>query len=143
MKTLYLSMLTVLWLTGCANHVLKMVSEDGGAFTTGVLVHGSRESNRLVLEMSNQRYEARGFAVERKTHLAELREGYYSSNPKHWDRVFSGLNTEHVIYSMKTIARSTEGHEISCHLIWQSGVNVTASGVCTDQAGTAFPVSFR
>jgi len=140
MKTLYLSMLAVLWLTGCAGYVHQMVREDGVPFTAGELVHDRGENNRLVLEMSNRRYEARGFAVERRTNLAELRKRYYFTNPTHWDRIFSGLNTEHVVYSFETVAKSTEGHEISCRLIWKSGAK--PAGVCTDQEGTAFPVSF-
>ena len=139
MKTLYLSMLAVLWLTGCTGYVHKMVREDGVLFTAGELVHDKGESNRLVLEMSNQRYEAHGFTVERETNLAELRKRYIS-NPKHWGRVFSGLNTEHVVYSFETVAKSAEGHEISCRLIWKFGAN--PAGVCTDKENTEFPVRF-
>ncbi|MDO8813240.1 MAG: hypothetical protein Q7J38_14590 [Gallionella sp.] len=140
MKTFYLSMLTILWLTGCAGYVHQMVKEDGVPFTAGELVHDRGENNRLVLEMSNRRYEAHGFAVERQTHWAELRKRYYSSHPKHWDRIFSGLSTEHVVYSFETVARSAEGYEVSCRLVWKSGAQ--PAGVCTDQEGTAFTVRF-
>jgi hypothetical protein len=140
MKTFYLSVLAVLWLTGCTGYVHKMIREDGVPFTAGELVHDQGESNRLVLEMSNRRYEAHGFAIERETNLAELRKRYIS-NPKHWNRVFSGLNTEHVVYSFETVARSAEGQEISCRLVWKSGAKPT--GVCTDQEGTAFLVRFE
>lgn len=141
----FLSMLAVLWLTGCANpaHVHQMVSKDGGAFAAGELIHDHDrgKDNHLVLEMSNRRYEAHGFTVERHTHLGELRKRYYFSNPKRWDRIFSGLDTSHVTYCIETSARSDDGHELSCSLIWKFGDKPT--GFCTDQAGTAFPVSFE
>lgn len=145
MKTFFLSMLTVLWLTGCANpaHVHQMVSKDDGIFTAGELIHDHErgKNNHLVLEMSNRRYEAHGFPVERHTNLGELRKRYYFSNPKRWDRIFSRLDTSHVTYCIETIARSAERQELSCSLIWKFGAK--PAGFCTDEAGTAFPVSFE
>ena len=145
MRTFCLSILAVLWLTGCANpaHVHQMVSKNEGVFTDGELIHDHErgQNNHLVLEISNQRYDAHGFAVERHTHLGELRKRYYLSNPKRWDRIFSGLDTAHVTYCIETIAGSADGHELSCSLIWKFGAK--PAGSCTDQAGTAFPVSFE
>lgn len=140
MKTFYLSILAVLWLTGCTGYVHQMVREDGVPFTAGELVHDRGENNRLVLEMSNRRYEAHGFAVERQTNVEALRKRYYSTNPKHWDQVFSGLNTDHVVYSFETVAISAEGQKVSCRFAWKSGAK--PAGVCTDQEGTAFLVRF-
>lgn len=141
MKILNLSMLAILLLTGCASPVHQVVKEDDGPFIVGELIHDRGENNRLVLETSNRRYEARGFVVERQTNLAELRKRYYGVNPKHWKRIFSGLDTDHVIYSIETIAKSAEGQELSCSLMWKS--RVKPAGVCTDKAGTEFPVRFN
>jgi hypothetical protein len=141
MKTQYLSILAILLLTGCANTVHQVIKEDDGPFVFGELVHDRGESNRLVLETSNRRYEARGFAVERQTNLAELRKRYYGVNPKHWKRIFAGLDTDHVVYSIETIAKSVEGQELSCRLMWKSGAK--PSGVCTDQTKTELPVRFK
>lgn len=141
MKIFYLGILAVLWLTGCASHVHQLVREDGVPFIVGELVHDSGEGNRLVLEAPNRRYQARGFAVERQTNLADLRKRYYGVNPKHWDRIFSGLDTDHVVNSIETVARSAEGHEVSCRLVWKTGAK--PAGVCTDQAGAEFPVRFE
>lgn len=141
MKIFYLGILAVLWLTGCASHVHQLVREDGVPFIVGELVHDSGEGNRLVLEALNRRYQARGFAVERQTNLADLRKRYYGVNPKHWDRIFSGLDTDHVVYSIETVARSAEGHEVLCRLVWKTGAK--PAGVCTDQAGAEFPVRFE
>lgn len=141
MKTFYLSMLTVLWLTGCASPAHLLVKEDNAPFVGGELVHDRGEDNRLVLEVPNRRYEARGFVVERHTNMAALRKRYYGVNPKHWERIFAGLDTDHVTYSIETIARSAEGHEVSCRLMWGGGAK--PAGVCTDQAGEKFPVRFE
>ncbi|WP_435626498.1 hypothetical protein [Candidatus Ferrigenium straubiae] len=145
MKIFCSSILAVLWLTGCVNpgHVHQMLGKDGGAFTAGELVHDHAwgKDNHLVLEMSSRRYEAHGFAVERHRHLGELRKRYYFSNPKRWERIFSGLDTSEMVYCIETVARSVEGQELSCSLIWKSGAK--PAGFCTDQAGTAFPVNFE
>lgn len=141
MKALYLSVLAILLLTGCAGPAHLLVREDDAPFIAGELVHDRGEGNRLVLQAPNRRYEARGFIVERQTNLAALRKRYYIANPKHWDRIFAGLDTDHVIYSVETIAVSAEGDKVSCRLAWKSGGK--PAGVCTDQAGTELPVRFN
>lgn len=141
MKTIYLNILVILLLAGCASHVHHVVKENESPFISGELAHEDGKDNRLVLEAPNRRYEARGFIVERQTHLAALRKRYYGVNPKHWERIFAGLDTDHVTYSVETIAKSAEGHEVSCHLMWGGGAK--PAGVCTDQAGAVFPVRFE
>lgn len=141
MKALCLSVLAILLLTGCASPVHLLVREYDAPFVGGELVHDRGEGNRLVLEAPTRRYEARDFVVERQTNLAALRKRYFIANPKHWERIFAGLDTDHVVYSIETIAVSAEGHEVSCRLVWTSGAK--PSGVCTDQGGTASPVRFE
>lgn len=141
MKTYHFGILAILMLTGCGAHVHQLVKGDSAQLVGGELVHDRGEDNRLVLKASDRSYEARGFVVDRQTNLAELRKRYYGVNPKHWNRIFSGLDTEHVVYSFETIAKSADGHEVSCRFAWKSGVK--PEGVCTDQAGTAFPVRFE
>ncbi|MHB0926710.1 MAG: hypothetical protein ACYC1F_09420 [Gallionellaceae bacterium] len=141
MKTYYLALLAILMLAACASPVHRLVKDDGASFVTGELVHDRGEGNLLVLEAPNRRYEARGFVVDRQTHLAELRKRYYGVNPKHWNRIFSGLDTDHVTYSVETIAKSADGQEVSCRIMW--GGAAKPAGVCTDQAGAAFPVRFE
>ncbi|MCR4299951.1 MAG: hypothetical protein NUV75_14595 [Gallionella sp.] len=118
-----------------------MVSGNDSPFIAGELAHEDGEGNRLVLETPNRRYEARGFVTERQTNLAALRKRYYGVNPKHWEQIFAGLDTDHVVYSIETIAISAEGNKVSCRLMWTSGAK--PSGVCTDQAGAAFPARFE
>ncbi len=140
MKIFYLGILAILWLTGCASHVHQMARGEGMPFTGGELVHDRGEGNRLVLEAPNRRYEARGFAVEHHANLADLRKHYYGVNPKHWDRIFSGLDTNHVMFAVEMVARDNDGVEISCRFVWMSGAK--PEGVCTDQAGAEFSVRF-
>ena len=141
MKKYYLGMLAILMLTGCTAPTHMLVKEGGAPFVGGELIHDRGEGNLLVLEAPDRRYEARGFVVDRQTNLAELRKRYYGVNPKHWNRIFSGLDTDHVTYSIETIAKSADGHEVSCRLAWSS--NMKPAGVCTDQAGAVFPVRFE
>jgi hypothetical protein len=93
------------------------------------------------LETSGHRYEAHGFVVERQTNLAALRKRYHGVNPKHWNRIFSGQDTDHLGYSVEAIARSADGHEVLCRLEWKS--DTKPAGVCMDQAGTGFFVRFE
>jgi hypothetical protein len=141
MKTFNLNMLAILLLTGCATPVYQLAKEDSTPFIGGELVSDGGDGNRLVLEAPNRRYEARDFVVERHTNLAELRKRYYGVNSKHWGRIFSGLDTNHVTYSVETISTSAEGDKVSCRLAWKSGRK--PAGVCTDQAGEEFPVRFE
>ncbi|MBI5430141.1 MAG: hypothetical protein HY938_06750 [Nitrosomonadales bacterium] len=141
MNKFYLSILAIVWLTGCASHIHQVVREGNAPFIDGELIHDQGESNRLVLEVSNRRYEAHGFAVERQSNLAALRKRYYVSNRKHWEQIFAGLDTDHVVYSINTVAISPDGSKISCHLTWVSRAN--PSGVCTDQGGAVLPVQFN
>ncbi|MDH4283685.1 MAG: hypothetical protein OEV35_00040 [Gallionellaceae bacterium] len=141
MNPLYLGILTMLLLAGCAGPVHLLNKKDSVPFIAGELIHDRGEDNRLVLEALNRRYEAHGFTVERQTNLAELRKRYYGVNPKHWERIFSGLDTDHVTYSVETIAKSADGHEVSCRLVW--GGSAKPAGICTDQAGAVFPVHFE
>ena len=140
-KTFYFGTLVILLLTGCAGHVHQMVREGDAPFVGGELVHDRGEDNRLVLEAPNRRYEARGFVVERQTNLAALRKRYYMANRKHWDRIFARLDTDHVTYSVETVAISAEKDKVLCRLIWQP--RSKPEGICTDQAGTAFSVHFE
>jgi len=141
MKALYLSVLATLLLIGCANPAHLLVRGDDALFIAGELVHDRCRDNHLVLQTPNRRYEARGFVVERQTDLAALRKRYFIANPKHWERIFAGLDTDHVVYSVETIAKSAEGHEVSCRLMWTSGAK--PAGVCADPTGTEFPVRFE
>lgn len=141
MKKSYLSILAILIFTGCASSTHPLNRQGSAPFVSGELVHDRGKGNLLVLEAPDRRYEARGFVVERQTNLAELRKRYYGVNPKHWQGIFSGLDTDHVTYSIETIAKSADGHEVSCRLAWKS--NTKPAGVCMDQAGAAFPVRFE
>lgn len=141
MRTYYLGILAILMLTACAGPAHRLIKGDNTSFLGGELVHDRGESNHLVLETQSRRYEARGFAVDRQTNMAALYKRYHGINPKHWDRIFSGLDTDHVTYSVETIATSAEGDKVSCHIVW--GRAAKPAGVCTDQAGAAIPVHFE
>jgi len=140
MKKYYFGILAILMLTGCGAHVHQLVKEDSAQLVGGELVHDyCGKDNSLVLKALDRSYEARGFAVKRHTHLAELRKRY-GAHGKHWMQIFSGLDTDHVTYSVETIAKSSDGNEASCRLMW--GRDDKPAGICTDQAEKTFPVRF-
>lgn len=141
MKKYHLGILAILMLTGCGAHVHQLVKGDSTQLAGGELVHDRGEGNRLVLKISDRSYEARGFVVVRQTHLAELRKSYQGVNPKHWNRIFAGLDTDHVTYSVETTATSAEGDKVSCRLAW--GGIAKPAGVCTGRDGDEIFVSFE
>jgi len=140
MKTLTLSILTLLSLTGCAGSSHRIAQNDK-TFVAGEFVLDHSGNNRLTLETPGRRYEASGFEIERQRNLAELRKRYQASNPKRWKRIVSGQDAEHVTYAVGTIARADDGRELSCDLQWTA--REKPSGVCTDAAGTELPVRFN
>lgn len=137
MKTLTLSILALLSLTGCGHRI----AQNDKIFVAGEFVLDHSGNNRLALETPSRRYEASGFDIERQRNLAELRKRYRASNPKRWKRIVSGQDADHVTYAIGTIARADDGRELSCDLQWTA--REKPSGVCTDDAGTGLPVRFN
>lgn len=141
MKKYYLGILAILIFTGCASPTHPLEKQGSAPFVGGELVHDRGDGNLLMLDAPNRRYEARGFVVERHTNIAALRKRYYGVNSKHWERIFSGLDTNHVTYTAVTVAKSADGQEVSCSLIWGAGAK--PAGICTDQAGASLLVRFE
>lgn len=73
----------------------------------------------MVLERRGTRFEARGFAIERSQDLTELKQRYDSG--KHYDRIFSGTDTEHYLYSATPVLRAENGETLRCHAAWKAG----------------------
>lgn len=140
MKTYYVGILAILLLAGCAGKPHMLVKDEAATFTGGQFIHDRGKDNLLVLESSGRRYEARGFVVERQTNLAELRKRYRGVNPKHWQRIASGLDRDHVIHSTEAIAKSSDGRELTCSILWKS--REQPAGECTDKDRGTFPVRF-
>lgn len=140
MKALFLNILVIFLLSGCASHIHQVDMEYDATFIRGELAHEDGVNNRLVLETPDRRYEARGFTVERDRNLAELRKRYRVGS-RHWRRISDGTDRNHLMYSVKTIAKSADGQALSCQLLWKS--QAKPAGVCTDQDGKEFPVHFE
>ncbi|MFZ2161102.1 MAG: hypothetical protein WAW02_02685 [Sideroxyarcus sp.] len=141
MKRCYSELLIILALAGCGGQVHPLAKAGNAQFIGGELVHNGGDANRLVLTAPDRNYEAGGFTIKRQTNLNELRKRYAGTNPKHWQRIMSGLDTEHTVYFFETIAKSADGQEISCRFAWKSRMN--PAGVCTDRAGVEIPVDFE
>ena len=129
----------ILAIAGCASHTHLLGKGSSPQFLTGEFSH-ERES-RLVLVSSERQYEAHGFEVRSSQNLAELRKRYYISSPKHWDRITSGLDTEHKTYAAEPVLKAGDGSELSCRVAWQSGQ--APAGVCVDKAGREYPLRFE
>jgi len=62
------------------------------------------------------------------------------SEPKHWDRITSGLDKDHESYSAEAKPKAPDGSELSCRLAWPSGKN--PQGICQDKVGKEYVVRF-
>ena len=125
-------------LGACASHSHLLGQGSSAEFLKGEFSHG--QQNRLVLESAGRLYVAEGFEVHRHQNMAELSKRYRGSDPKHWDRIFAGHDTDHQKYSAKAEAIAQDGEVLSCRLAWRSGK--APMGICRDNANKEFAVSF-
>ena len=125
-------------LGGCASHSHLLVQSSAPEMLKGEFVHD--QPSRLVLESADRRYIAEGFEVNRHRNLAELHKRYRTSEPKHWDRITSGLDKDHESYSAEARPKAQDGAELNCKLAWPSGK--TPRGLCLDKSGKEYAVRF-
>ena len=128
----------LLILGGCATHSHSLTESASPGLLKGELVH--LQPSRLVLESGERKYVAEGFEVQRHKNLAELQKRYRMSQPKHWDRITSGFDKTHEVYSAEPVPKAQDGTELSCRLTWKSGS--APQGICQDQAGKEYQVRF-
>jgi hypothetical protein len=125
-------------LGGCADHSHLLVQGSSSEFLKGQFVHEG--TSRLVLEHAQRKYVAEGFEIFRHRNLAELQKHYQMSEPKHWDRISSGLDRDHESYSAVARPKAQDGAGLICRLVWRSAQS--PQGICLDKAGKEFAVRF-
>jgi hypothetical protein len=125
-------------LGGCAANLHQLSKDSSPELLRGEFLRG--QQNRLVLESAEQKYVAEGFEVQRHQNLAELHKRYRMSEPKHWDRITSGFDKTHEVYSAEPVPKAQDGTELSCRLTWKSGS--APQGICQDKAGKEYQVRF-
>ncbi len=125
-------------LGGCASHSHSLTEGAAPGLLKGELVH--LQPSRLVLESGERKYIAEGFEVLRHQNLAELHKRYRMSEPKHWDRITSGLDKDHESYSAVANPKAQDGSELTCRLAWRAVQN--PQGICQDKAGKEYVLKF-
>lgn len=123
---------------GCASHIHTLAARPDSPFVRGEFAHV--DPMRLVIETAQKRFEDTGFAVSKSTDYAGLRKKYQATNPKHWDRIVSGMDSDHAVYSAKPRVRASDGDEMRCDLSWLNGH--PPAGTCTDAPGKTYAVTF-
>ena len=93
----------------------------------------------MILEFEGNRFEAHGFAIRRNQNLAELRQQFGSG--KHYDRIFSGLDTDHYVYSANPELRAKDGATMRCSLMWR--VPKSPTGICTSDDRRSIEIKFE
>lgn len=125
-------------LSGCAGHTHRLVSENDSLSVTGSFSHEGTQAPVMVLEIEGARYEGRGFVIQHHQDLAKLRQLFGPG--KHYDRITSGMDSDHIKNSASPILRSQSGETILCLLAWSSGQS--PAGVCTKSDGKQIDVRF-
>ena len=126
-------------LAGCAGHTHNLAQDDSDLdLTVGPFRHEGPEGSMMALEFRGTRFEARGFAIERNQNLAELKRRY-GIDRKHWDRIFSGMDTDHYVYSAEPVLRAGNGATLLCYAVWRA--NRAPEGHCVTDEGTH--INFR
>ena len=130
--------LTTLTLVGCAGHTHSLIRDESDRdITVGTFRHEGPDGASMALEFRGIRFETSGFAIQRNQNLAELRRKYYPG--KHYDRIFSGLDNDHYVYTAEPELRSGNGATLRCSAVWRSGGS--PAGHCVTAEGTH--VNFR
>ena len=125
-------------LAGCAGHVHSLIQEETDRdIAMGTFRHEGSEGPSMMLEFEGTRYEAQGFAINRKQNLGELRRRYCSG--KHYDRIFSGVDTDHYEYSAEPVLRAEKGTTLRCKMTWTD--NISPAGHCVTVDG--IHINFR
>jgi len=125
-------------LSGCAGHTHRLVSENDSTPVTGSFSHEGTLAPVMVLELEGARYEGQGFVIQQQQDLAKLRKLFGPG--KHYDRITSGMDRDHIKNSASPVLRSQSGETILCLLAWSSGQS--PAGVCTKSDGKQIDVRF-
>jgi hypothetical protein len=124
--------LATLVLTACAGHTHSLVQEGSDReIAAGTFRHEGPEGSSMALEFRGTRFEASGFAIERNQNLAELKRSY-GIDRKHWDRIASGLDTDHFVYTAKPELVAGSGERLRCSAVWRSGGSPAGECVAPD-----------
>lgn len=114
-------------LVGCAGHSHRLLSAKGDGVVIGSFSHEGNAEPSMMVEFEGQQYSSRGFIITRSQNLAELKKQLGGSS-KHYQRVASGLDSEHFVYSAKPVLQRSDGKTMQCSLAWRSGQ--TPAGSC-------------
>lgn len=143
MKVLFARIMFVLSavaLAGCAGQTRSLIPEDSDPFlTTGLFKHDGLVGEFMLLEFESKRFEARSFAIQRNQSLNELRRRFGSG--KHYDRIESGVDTDHYEYSAQPELHAADGTTLQCRMTWQ--MNISPKGYCVTTAGVRLYFRFE
>ena len=134
-----LACLAMIALAGCGGNTHSLIQgESDREIAVGTFRHEGPEGSMMALEFRGTRFEARGFAIERNQNLAELKRNY-GIDRKHWDRITSGLDTDHFVYTAQPVLRSGSGATLRCYATWRA--MGSPEGHCVTDEGTH--INFR
>lgn len=140
MKVLGLSVLATVLLSACAGHTHSLIAEESDrTLKAGLFRHEGQDGPAMILELAGTRFEAHGFAISRTQNLAELRRQYFPG--KHYDRIFSGSDAEHYVYSAQPELRAENGATLQCSAAWRA--YAAPAGHCVTANGTRIEFRFE
>lgn len=127
-------------LGGCASHTHQLISQDGMEAAIGRFTHEGQTPPAMSIDVDGKTYEAKGFAIRRYENLSELKRRYGSSS-KHYQRISTGMDTDHRHYLSDPILQSMDGDSLKCSLSWRSGL--LPKGTCEKSDGKIVSLSAK
>jgi hypothetical protein len=127
--------LSVLVLAACSETI--MLTKPGGeAVATGTLKFRPNPPHWLTVTLNGKTYEGE-VASKKVENQAELFKRF-GSDSRHYQRIFSGLDTDHNVYQHKGILKSSDGATLTCEYL--SSRERGTFGACEDGKGQAYDV---
>jgi hypothetical protein len=127
--------LSVLVLTACSETI--MLTKPGGeAVATGTLKFRPNPPHLLTVTLNGKTYEGEidSKKVENRAELFKR----FGSDSRHYQRIFSSLDTDHNVYQHKGILKAADGAILTCEYL--SSKERGISGACEDGKGQAYEV---
>ena len=115
----------------CAEHPPLLFSGDSPLAARVYFYHEGNDGPSMSIEFDGAVYERRGFAIEKKQNLNELRVTHGPG--KHYDQIVNGQDRQHLRYSATPVLTAADGRTMRCDMYWITGSE--PSGVCTTSSG--------
>ena len=128
--------LSVLVLAACSETIM-LSKPEGGTAATGTLKFRPTPPHRLTVALDGKNYDGDMDCKEVHENDVHMRERF-GANSKHYQAIFSGLNTTHRVHHYKGTLKAPDGATLACEYL--SSNEGGTLGACEDGKGKTYEV---